>query len=263
VPVYEPAGSPKAAAVILPGANCAPWRYDRLACALARAGLLVVIADAPERAVPAPGGGERRLLAVGFDDATRAIDTAAHRAPGASLFLIGHSFGGTLALEWFDAAALEANPLYRSLAASPPPTPAGIVALGAHVQASFMGRAIPFHSDDKPLPMPRAMRLLHIAGANDRICPAEQIRRSAARFPVPSLFVSLARANHFSWVDAVGPADALPLDGPAGEDRPRTIARTAASIAAFATAVGDSEALRDAVAAALARGDAVEIAARG
>lgn len=235
--IYETTGRPLAAAIILGGANCAPWRYDRLATALSRLGLFTIIADVPERTIPNPAGGQRTILAIGFDNVAEAAHETVQQAPDAPRFLIGHSFGGTLALELFDPAALEANPTYRQFGAPPAlPKIDGIVTLGSHVQASFMGRPIPYRSEDKTLPMPLHMRLLHIAGANDGICPPQQVQASSRRFPTPSLFLNLHGANHFSWTDAVGRNDAVALDGLAEAERSVHIARTAAGIAAFATA---------------------------
>jgi pimeloyl-ACP methyl ester carboxylesterase len=262
--VYEPSAEPRAAAIILGGANCAAWRYDRLATALARSGLFTIIADVPERTIPNPAGGMRTILAIGFDNVAEAAEEALKRARQAPRFLIGHSFGGTLALELFDPAALEANPTYRQFGAPPPLPPiAGIVTLGSHVQATFMGRPIPYRSEDKMLPMPAHMRLLHIAGSNDGICPPDQVWASARRFPTPSLFLNLAGANHFSWTDAVGAKDALAADGLAAAERPVFIARTAAAIAAFAMADNRIEPMEAALRPTLALDDALRIGGRG
>lgn len=262
--IYPPADKSRAAAIILGGANCAPWRYDRLASALSRLSVFTIIADVPERTIPNPAGGMRTILAIGFDNVAEAANEAAKRAPDAPRFLIGHSFGGTLALEMFDPAALEANPTYRQFGAPPPLPPiAGIVNLGSHVQASFMGRPIPYRREDRPLPMPDGMRLLHIAGTNDGICPPHQVEASSRRFPVPSLFVNLRGANHFSWADAVGEKDALAADGLAQAERPVYIARTAGAIAAFATGENQIASLEAAVRPYLAPGDEIGIGSRG
>jgi alpha-beta hydrolase superfamily lysophospholipase len=123
--VWLPAGRPKAVVVISHGAGEHGARYDHNACRLNEAGYAVY---APDHRGHGESGGKRAVidrLENAVADLHMLVELARSEHPGLGLFLLGHSMGGCVAIQYalahqdaLDGLALS-NPVAALEAASP------------------------------------------------------------------------------------------------------------------------------------------------
>lgn len=244
-------------AIVLPGINVGSDGYRWLARSLAHAGIATLTFDLVEQVMPgssslSPG---LDITAVGPDsygtrpsaNALAALLSGARAASAAPplegrldsgrFVLIGHSAGGTVALE-------NANPSWF-------PGLRGVVTYGAHTMPAVMLG----HPEGTVLPMPGRVPALVIAGTEDGVirASADRYRAGTAHDPVRRTFreacthpasrlVELEGANHMVMIDnedsttARGFLDAAPT----AESRRRdgeTRCLIAGMVTAFARAV--------------------------
>lgn len=258
--------------VILPGANCNARRYRWLAEPLAGEGATVFIPDAPILEHPTPDDPTVRreaayitidqmikTLAMPWDD-----DGAQGGAKGGNslTFVIGHSLGGSILLEYLDPAQAMADPRSGVGAGYTPPVEIdGGVVLGATLQADVMGTTIPWRQNDSALNKPAKLPILFVAGEADGLASPNKVQSTVGRYQPPTAFVMQKGANHFGWVEGQGELDMTNLDGKADLAPAAQKDGAIRLIAAFFSAIADER--TDALATVLddvaAAGDSITV----
>ena len=196
----DPANSPWPLAIVLPGINVGSDAYRWLAVALAQAGIATVTFDFVDELMPgnvalspgldvtavAPDSYGRRPSGTALAPLVAAVQRMTKEGPTAGLvdtgriLLIGHSAGGTVALE---NASTDWIPGLR-----------GVAVYGAHTMPAVMLG----HPHGTVLPMPSEIPALVLAGTDDGV-----IRASADRYqpkddhdPVRRTFHEACRHPH-------------------------------------------------------------------
>ncbi len=251
--------------VILPGANCDAVRYRWLADSLASEGATVLCPDPPlvEHPSPADPTVKREAAYVTVDQLVKTLAMPwSDDGEDELTFLIGHSLGGSVLLEYLDPAEAMADP--RSGVGAGYKTPVKIdggIVVGSSMQADVMGASIPWRSNDRPLHKPEGLPLLFVAGENDGLATPETVAATVARYAAPTALVVQKGANHFGWADGEDARDLRSLDKSAAlkpEEQKSGLLKFAA---VFMSTIADERA--DRIANALrdvaADGDAVEV----
>lgn len=269
-----PEGRSRAVRVlILPGANCSAKRYRWLAEPLAHEGASVFIPDPPVLAHPTPDDPtiKRDASYVSIDQMIKALampwsngrpDQEASDGDGGLIFVIGHSLGGSIFMEYLDPAQAMADPRSGVGAGYKPPVEVhGGVVLGATMQADVMGATIPWRQNDTPLRKPDTLPILFIAGEADGLATPNKVMSTVSRYQAPTAFVMQKGANHFGWVDGHGDKDMVNLDGSATIDPVTQKEGVMRLIAAFFSAIADErpERLSSVLQDVAAQGDTVTV----
>ncbi len=251
--------------VILPGANCDAKRYRWLAEPLAAEGATVLVPDPPQLEHPSPTDPATKNNAayVTIDQMIKALAMPWDSDNGEGItFVVGHSLGGSILMEYLDPAQAMSDP--RSGAGAgyvPPVTIAGGVVVGATLQADIMGTTIPWRQNDTALAKPPGLPLLFVAGDSDGIATPENVAATVARYKAPTAMVVQNGANHFGWAEGEGELDLKALDGKAALSPADQKAATIRLIAAFLSTIADDR--PDTIANALndvaAEGDQVTV----
>lgn len=251
--------------LILPGANCNARRYRWLADPLAREGATVFVPDAPVLEHPLPNDPTTRREAA-YITIDQMIKTLAmpwnNEEEGGLTFVIGHSLGGSILMEYLDPAQAMADPRSGVGAGYKPPVEIdGGVVLGATMQADVMGTKIPWRQNDTALSKPDKLPILFIAGETDGLATPNKVQSTVARYQPPTAFVMQKGANHFGWVEGQGELDMTNLDGKAELDPAVQKDGAIRLIAAFFSSIADDR--PDALASILndvaAQGDTITV----
>ncbi len=251
--------------VVLPGANCEAVRYRWLSDALSAEGATVFIPHPPILEHPSHQNPHEKVEAA-YVTVDQLVKTLAmpwtDDGEEGLTFLIGHSLGGSILLEYLDPAQAMADPRSGVGAEYKPPAAIhGGVAVGASLQANVMGTGLPWRSNDSALHKPAKLPLLFVAGEKDEIASPDIVAATVSRYTAPTALVVQKGANHFGWVDGESTREAHALDGAASlkpEAQKSGLLRVAA---AFMSAIADdrpdriANALRDVA----ADGDTVEV----
>lgn len=233
--------------LILPGANCNARRYRWLAEPLAREGAAVFVPDAPVLEHPTPNDPTVRREAA-YITIDQMIKTLAMPWEGEDkaqdekslTFVIGHSLGGSILLEYLDPAQAMADPRSGVGAGYTPPVEIdGGVVLGATLQADVMGTTIPWRQNDSALHKPVGLLILFIAGEADGLASPNKVQSTVGRYQPPTAFVMQKGANHFGWVEGQGELDMTNLDGKADLQPAAQKDGAIRLIAAFFSAIAD------------------------
>lgn len=211
--------------LILPGANCNARRYRWLAEPLAREGATVFIPDPPVLAHPTPDDPtiKRDASYVSIDQMIKTLampwaNDSTDDNDGLT-FVIGHSLGGSILMEYLDPAQAMADPRSGVGAGYKPPVKIdGGVVVGATMQADVMGTKIKWRQNDTPLSKPDALPMLFVAGEADGLATPNKVQSTVARYKPPTAFVMQKGANHFGWAEGESDMDLRNLDGKADLD---------------------------------------------
>lgn len=229
--------------VILPGANCNARRYRWMAEPLSREGATVFVPNPPVLAHPTPDDPtvKRDAAYVTIDQMIKTLAMPWDSDNGDGLtFVIGHSLGGSILMEYLDPAQAMADPRSGAGAGYKPPVDIdGGVVIGATMQADVMGTKIPWRQNDTPLQKPDKMPILFVAGEADGIATPNKVQSTVARYKPPTAFVMQKGANHFGWVEGEGEMDLRNLDGQATLDPATQKDGVIRLIAGFFSAIAD------------------------
>ena len=251
--------------IVLPGANCDAVRYRWLGDSLSAGGATVLIPDPPLLEHPSPRNPREKTEAayVTVDQLikTLAMPWAEDQAEGLT-FVIGHSLGGSILLEYLDPAQAMADPRSGVGAGYKPPVAIqGGIVVGASMQADVMGTTIPWRSNDSALHKPAKLPLLFVAGERDGLATPISVAATVRRYTAPTALAVQKGANHFGWADGVGERDLRSLDNAASLAPDEQKSGLLRLVAAFMSAIADerpdriANALRDVA----ADGDTVEV----
>lgn len=217
---YPPEGRKRPVRVIiLPGANCDAVRYRWLAESLASEGATVLCPDPPILEHPSPGDPQVKKEAayVTVDQLVKTLAMPWSDDSNEGLtFLIGHSLGGSILLEYLDPSEAMADPRSGVGAGYKAPVKIdGGIIVGGSLQADVMGTSIPWRSNEKPLAKPPGLPLLFVAGEQDRIASPQTVADTVGRYKAPTAIVIQKGANHFGWVSGADERDLTALDNAA------------------------------------------------
>jgi alpha-beta hydrolase superfamily lysophospholipase len=234
--LHDPRRAPRAAVVVMPGAQATAERYAWLGEGLAAAGCRVAVAEAPEvhRTTPFSPDHPQPTRLITIDHLVR---TLAYIGPAAAtavpVIAVGHSLGGTVILEALDADEARRNPQADFADASVPVDGlAGAVILGASLQPDVMGMVVRHRSATAPLTKPAHTALLFLSGECDAMIPPAAMAATARRYGAARHEV-MAGANHLGWMAGRGPFDRPDLDGKATIPPERQRSLTITRIVAF------------------------------
>jgi pimeloyl-ACP methyl ester carboxylesterase len=248
IDVYAPVdeavtGEPLTRVVFLQGANCSSERYSWLGKALATAGCLVLIPNAPVLEEPHPVERDKVMVRQfashdQFQRVLALLEAAGDRFSydmwlSDRLIIGGHSAGAGVILEELIPSEMRGNPIAHWSDAFQPPRVDGAFVLGSHLQAEAMGRRIPWRDDDWPLQNESGAPILFLAGELDGMATPAKMRRTFERVSAPAFYVEQSGANHFGWTEGLGRHDRVDLDLRARLAPDEQHRRTAAWIAAF------------------------------
>lgn len=239
-----PAGRGRAVRIIiLPGANCDAKRYRWLAEPLAAEGATVLVPDPPllEHPSPADPATKTQAAYVTIDQMIKTLAMPWDNENGEGLtFVIGHSLGGSILLEYLDPAQAMSDPRSGVGAGYKPPVEIhGGVVIGATLQADVMGMTISWRQNDTALAKPPKLPLLFLAGETDGIAPPNKVAATVARYKAPTATVVQKGANHFGWTEGEGELDLRALDGKAVLEPSAQKTATIRLIAAFLSTIAD------------------------
>lgn len=257
VHVYAPAegqvtGEPLTRVIFLPGAYCDAARYQWLGEGLARAQCLVLIPQ--PRWFTRTGFPDRpaRFQAPRMADLLACIDLLERSGPHRSydmplattLLAGGHSAGGGVVLEAVVAEEARRSPVTDAGDEfTTPPQLHGAFVLASHLQSTAMGSAIPWRTEDGPLPRPDGLPVLLVSASGDAMATPEKVERTFSRLEPPVFLVDQQGGNHFGWTQGRGEHDRRDLDGPATLPPAVQQERAVAYLAAFARGVTRGDAL--------------------
>ncbi len=217
--------SSEKAAVILPGAQCEAHRYRWLLRGLVENGIAGLIIDppllqrqevthaAPSRMVTIPE------LALGLN--------VLGEAGARDIFVIGHSYGGTVLLDALDAEEAKRNPMHQIDDSFAGLTGiAGGITMGTSLQPGILGLDRPWRHATRPLYRPADVSLLMIAASCDGLVPPPAVKATAVRYSPPPRYQVLEGGTHFGWTELHGPHDQIDRDGKARVTRFEQQAKT-------------------------------------
>ncbi len=251
--------------LILPGANCEAKRYRWLAEPLAAEGATVFVLDPPQLDHPSPTNPTVKKPAsyVTIDQMIKALAMPWSDESGEGMtFVIGHSLGGSILLEYLDPAQAMSNPRSGVGAGYAPPIEIqGGVVIGATLQADVMGTILPWRQNDTALTKPAKLPILFFSGEFDGIASPEKVSATVARYQPPTAMVVQAGANHFGWTDGQGVLDLRTLDGKASLNPDVQKEGTLRLIASFFSAITDDrpDGIANALREVAAPGDEVTV----
>lgn len=259
-----PEGGKRAARIVLlPGANCDANRYRWLAEPLSAGGATVLVPDPPqlEHSSPADPKVKKKAAFVTIDQLIKTLAMPWDDDHGDGLtFVIGHSLGGSILLEYLDPAQAMLDPRSGVGAGYGPPVLIhGGVVIGATLQADVMGTIIPWRQNDTVLTKPSGLPLLFLAGEFDGIATPDLVSDTVARYTAPTAKVIQKGCNHFGWTEGQGDLDLRQLDGKALIEEKQQKQQTLRLIAAFLSTIADErpDAIVNALKDAAAEGDEV------
>lgn len=241
-----PAGQSRAVRVIiLPGANCAAARYRWLAEPLAEQGATVFIPDPPLLEHPSPKDHQVKTEAayVTIDQLIRTMDMPwdGEGANGLT-FVVGHSLGGAILMEYLDPAQAMMDPRSGVGAGYTPPVDIhGGLVIGASLQAEVGAFSIPWRQNDTPLSKPAGLPFLFVCGDADGIATPDTVTATMHRYDAPVAMVTQAGANHFGWTLGAGDMDLRDLDGKAELSPEAQRENTLRYAACFFSAIADGK----------------------
>lgn len=251
--------------LILPGANCNARRYRWLAEPLAGEGATVFVPDAPVLDHPIPNDPtvRREAAYITIDQMIKTLAMPWDDDDGNGLtFVIGHSLGGSILMEYLDPAQAMADPRSGVGAGYKPPVEIdGGVVLGATMQADVMGTNIPWRQNDSALNKPAKFPLLFVAGEADGLATPNKVQSTVGRYQPPTAFVMQKGANHFGWVEGHGDLDMTNIDGKADLAPAAQKDGAIRLIAAFFSAIADerTDGLSTALHDVAASGDTITV----
>lgn len=251
--------------VLLPGANCGAKRYRWLAEPLSVEGATVLVPDPPQLEHPSPADPKvkKKAAFVTIDQLIKTLAMPWDDDHGDGLtFVIGHSLGGSILLEYLDPAQAMLDPRSGVGAGYVPPVQIhGGVVIGATLQADVMGTTIPWRQNDTALTKPAGLPLMFMAGEFDGIATPELVSDTVARYTAPTAKVIQKGCNHFGWTEGQGEFDLRQLDGNALIDERQQKQQTLRLVAAFLSTIADERpnVIANALKGAAAEGDAVSV----
>lgn|GEM_PF-2461893 len=251
--------------VILPGANCDAKRYRWLAEPLSAGGAMVLVPNPPQLEHPSPADPKVKKKAsfVTIDQLIKTLAMPWEDDQGDGLtFIVGHSLGGSIFLEYLDPAQAMLDPRSGVGAGYAPPVLIhGGVVIGATLQADVMGTTIPWRQNDTALTKPPGLPLLFLAGEFDGMATPELVSDTVSRYMAPTAKVVQKGCNHFGWTEGPGEFDLRQLDGKALIDERQQKQHTLRLVVAFLSTIADErpDAIANALKNAAADGDEVSV----